>query len=796
MPTLPKAIRYKFIFCLILLFPLLGYTQNDLEEELLEAYEDYAAAPRELAYVHLNKSTYIEGEMLGFTAYIFDKFTKERSKMTTNLYCTISDDKGKVLKKKLIYVEDGLATNVFNIDDSLSTGVYTFKAYTNWMRNFKEANHYQQSFKVIDADNNAVINPDKIKSKDIDLQILGEGGHILYGVTNAVAIIAKNDFGYGIAEATGQIKDNEGVIVSDFKLNNVGIAKAAFIPELGKTYSVEINLFDGKVTEPIEDIAPLGLAMTLTELNNKVNIGLQTNTATYETIKDQIYTLALHNGDEMLLTKFKLSKNRTYALAFSADDLYTGINIFTVFDEQNRPLLERLYFNQKGIKQQKVSGSSIKTSKDSLNIALSLDQLKKDSYASLSVSVLPSETKSYNHNHNILSQIYLQPYVNGPIEKAHLYFEDTNRETKYNTDLLMMSQGWSSYNWDEIFNYDDTFSYPFERGIDMVANVNGEKGEGTYIVYPLENTNTKLFELNKGEKEFTAKMMIPTDDDLFRIGYLKNKDKFKNKPSLYLQFYPSTFADYSLSYTTLTESFTKDDFSVSEPMTVNSWNNVEQLDEVVITTDVKQTRAEKLLNKAVESKVSIINENDRLRGQRIDLYLERLGWQTEFDYFSGTLIIRNPKILRGKNIPQVFLDDALLSDFTPLTFLTTEMVDYIESEFRGLGGGFRGQAGFIKIYTDPNGPARKSADNVVTYKVPLTFDSKKTFYMPKYRFYASSFFKEYGTLGWFPELQPNENGKIRLSLFDTKTPEINLYIEGITNDNEFVSEVITLSTKG
>ncbi len=794
---LPTKIKCSNLFCyIVFLCSFIGYSQNDLEEELLDAYETYAAAPRELAYVHLNKSTYIEGEMLGFTAYIFDKFTKERSKMTTNLYCTISDDKGNVLKKKLIYVEDGLATNVFNIDDSLSTGVYTFKAYTNWMRNFKEANHYQQSFKVIDADNNAVVNPNKIKSESIDLQILGEGGHILYNVTNAVAIIAKNDFGYGIAEATGQIMDNEGTIVSEFKLNGVGIGKTAFTPELGKTYSVEINLSDGKVTENIKDIDPIGIAMTLTDLNDKVAIGFQTNIASYEAIKDHIYTLAIHNGDDMQVTKFKLNESRNHTLAFLNEDLYPGINIFTVFDEQNRPLLERLYFNKKGIKHQRVSQSKIQTAKDSISIALTIEQLKKDVYTSLSVSVLPSDTKSYNHNHNILSQIYLQPYVNGPIEKAHLYFENNDRGTKYNTDLLMMSQGWSSYDWDTVFNYNDTFIYPFERGIDVVANVNGEKGKGTYVIYPLQKSNTKLFELKKGEKEFTAKTIIPTEDDLFRIGYLKNKAKFNNKPSLYLQFYPSTFADYSNAYKTPIEANTKNDYSVNIPISTESWKNIEQLDEVTVTADVEKTRLEKLKNKAINSRVNIIDEYEKLRGARLDLYLERLGWQTQFDYFSGTLSIFNPRINWGNNVPLVYLDDVLLNEFTPLTYIYTNMVDYIEYEWYGTGGGIRGQAGFIKIYTDSDAWRQKAPNNVVTYKVPLTFDSKKKFYTPKYQFYSTSFFKEYGTIGWFPELKPNEKGEVAMRFFNTKTKTINLYIEGITNDNEFISEVITLNTKG
>ena len=112
----------SFIFLTIAISSL-GQTTK-----IIESYEEYSEAPREIAYAHLNKSTYIEGEILGFTAYIFDKFTKESSKMTSNLYCTISDENGDVLKKKLVKVQDGTAVNAFDIDSTLSTGIFTFKA--------------------------------------------------------------------------------------------------------------------------------------------------------------------------------------------------------------------------------------------------------------------------------------------------------------------------------------------------------------------------------------------------------------------------------------------------------------------------------------------------------------------------------------------------------------------------------------------------------------------------------------------------------------------------------------------
>ncbi|NNL83530.1 MAG: hypothetical protein HKP28_09065, partial [Winogradskyella sp.] len=52
---------------LLFFFGLFANAQGEIENQLIDHYEDFSAAPRELVYVHLNKSTYVEGEMLGFT---------------------------------------------------------------------------------------------------------------------------------------------------------------------------------------------------------------------------------------------------------------------------------------------------------------------------------------------------------------------------------------------------------------------------------------------------------------------------------------------------------------------------------------------------------------------------------------------------------------------------------------------------------------------------------------------------------------------------------------------------------
>ncbi|WP_299520604.1 hypothetical protein, partial [Winogradskyella sp.] len=73
---MPKITRIALFFLLANVSVTKSHAQS---EPVVDAYEDYTEAPREIAYVHLNKSTYIKGEMMGFTAYLLDKATKSLS---------------------------------------------------------------------------------------------------------------------------------------------------------------------------------------------------------------------------------------------------------------------------------------------------------------------------------------------------------------------------------------------------------------------------------------------------------------------------------------------------------------------------------------------------------------------------------------------------------------------------------------------------------------------------------------------------------------------------------------------
>lgn len=790
--TLPSLKSFFFFFILITIF-----SNAQDAEEILDNYSDYTEAPREIAYVHLNKSTYVAGEMLGFTAYVFDKYVKEPSKMTKNLYCTISNKDGEVIKKKLLKVENGVVSNVFDIDSLLSTGIFTFKAYTNWMRNFDESNHFQQTFKVIDADNLDEIKPVSPKDIQVDLQLLGEGGHIFYNVSNVIGIVVKNQFGLGIKNAEGKIIDENENIISNFRLNDVGLAKVMLKPEINTKYYVELNANGGLIKEEITGIKAVGMAMSLNKLGTNVVVKLEANPLFYQQFGTDVFKIALHDGGDMQVLEFQLNEKGQIILSYPIKDLFTGMNIFTVFSKENKPLLERLYFNLEDINTTSIEDIKLTKLSDSLTVRGKLNNIDTSKFSNVSISILPSGTKSYNHHNNILSQTYIQPYVNGVIENASQYFKNT-RESNYNLDLLLLTQGWSSYNWSSIFNYNNVFVHPFERGIDAVANINGEN-PGTYVLYPLEASSSQLFELKETDSEFTAKTLFPNEDDLFRIGFIDTKKKgFRKKPSIYPQFYPSKFPDFELKYNTAQEIFTSTIKNSSEIELDKSWNESEQLDEVVVKTSKEYTRAEKLASKAIHSKVNIIDEYTKLRNLRLDLYIQRLGFNTQYDYFSGKLSITNPRVNWGTNVPLVYLNDGLLttssnSDFGLLSFIYMADVDYIEYEHYGVGGGIRGQAGFIKVYTLPNYKNGAKNDNVQTYDVPLRFNTDKTFYVSKYRYYNTTFYKEYGTIDWIPNLKINKDGSFDIKLLNTKN-DFTLFVEGTLNDGTFISQELIIDS--
>lgn len=805
-----NVFRHFYQYLLLVVFiglPITAVAQAN--DQILESFDDYATTAREVIYLHLNKSTFIKGEAIGFTAYVLDKKNKRPSLLTSNLYVSIENSNQTPIVQQLIKVENGVASNAIELDDNFSTGSYIIKAYTNWSRNFQESNFFSSSFEVMDPATDAYVNTEHIETA-IDAQFLPESGHLLANIPNKVGVVLKDTKGFGLGNATGKVLGQKGELLTTFKINSLGIGQFLLKPSPGAKYKVVITHnykdFEFGLNQTIE---PIGLTLSTSQSNNRLFVNVNTNSQSLKYFKGQRLALSFHNGAEMQIENLSFDETTTVSRAFDTRQLPPGITVFTLFNDDQKPIAERLYFNYEGL--DILNSSNVQTAQianDSIAIDLAFQGLASKSFHNISVSVLPEATKSYAHHHNLISYNYLQPYVKGPIENARYYFTDVNEQKAADLDMLLLTQGWSSYNWTKIFNTSNSLPYDFEQGISIKANINNNSSEpSTYMVHAIKDKAPVFFELDEDQKTFQLDYTFVTEEDPIALSVI-DKNEALRPAQLYLQTSPSYIPKLSLKTNPLvTNANYQNKVSFNDnTMTTQSLDDVQSLDEVVITTELEKNRTRlRELNKTSYGLVGIVTETETLSYLYLEDYLInkfRLGLGIRAN---GDAVLLNPRggspnSTRGitpvkgfMGAPmQIFLDGIPLNDFEILRQIPLYQIDYVDVNYSGLGEGARGNNGAIRIYQ-----SNKSSFNSINtktsqvFEVPLTFTSEKTYYTPLYRYRSDDFYKEYGTIGWFPKLQLNQYGKTRIQIQKPLVP-ITLFIEGIDSDGKLIYEEKTL----
>jgi hypothetical protein len=791
-----NATYYKFYYVFLLVFScsfLFGNAQTPNEDKLFESYKNYSKLPRETAYGHLNKSTLIKGESLGFSVYLLDKHTKKSSVLTKNVYCTLQNKSGKIVKNKMILAEKGVASGIFEIDSLFTTGDYIFKAYTNWMRNFDEQNFYVQHIKVIDPDKDLFIKADNSTVFNLDAQFLPEGGHLLRDTKNTVGVVIKDKNGFGIAQLSGTVLDNNGSEITNFTTNTYGICKFEFTPKPLQNYTIKLN--DQKQTSiPLAKAKAKGVTMRLQDIYNTIILVFKTNTATLPSINNKKFKLSISNGVDLKMMDVTFKNKTEIAMFINYNDFYRGINIITLFDQNNTPLLERLYFNHDTISSLKTGITNVTKFKDSLRLKIPISTVNNEQFNSLSISVLPANTKPYNHHHNIISYSYLQPYIKGHIENARYYFTDINNQKKSDLDNLLLTQGWSSYEWNTIFNQAPSNQFQFEDGITVTTNLNSTKGN-TFLFFPLKNTPSFTRTVKEGERNFSTRGLLLTAGEQLKVGVYDEKNRVI-KPNLYAQFSPMEIPSLTNVYNSLnyknTSAFKYDS---SMPILNESWNKIESLDTVLLSTTKEKDRIEKI-KRLNHGTVSVFDDHKRKTTPDLSTFLTSVNWVSMQNLINLTLSIRNGRPLAPP--PVVYLNDMIINDLTFLIDLDMTMIDYIITDKEGLGEGMRGGGGVVKIYTNYMLRIREystSWESSQALDFPLSFSESKRFYTPLYSNYTNNFFQNYGVIDWFPICNSIKNNTIEINVLDTKNKQIMLFIEGVANNGTFISEekIITIN---
>lgn len=791
----------KLLFFSVSILFFIGSNAQVEQSTLMEKIKEHDEIPREMAYLHLNKSTYLEGEQIAFTAYVLNKQILKPSE-ATNLYILIKDENNKVIKEKLVLVEDGTSSNTIRVDSLFTAGNYTISAFTNWMRNFKEQNYFVENIKIIEAESSDE-NTASATTENIDLQFLPESGHLLNGVINTVGVIAKKHDGKGIANAEIRITNDKNQQLAQCKLNRFGIGKFSFIPETGTAYKAEIS-YPGVQSIIYELNVPVernGIILSAITTQEELRLLVKTNPESSRSLKNENYSLLLHNLTESKMYDIDFNDKFSIPFLFNLKDLPPGINTVTLFNSKNNIIAERIFFNYNNLPKTTFKRPNIKASSDSIKIQLktkqALDSMK------VSVSVLPKFSLSDQNNHSITSYLLLQPYIKGAVQQADWYFNEIDKRKVRELDNLLITQGWSTYDWNFVFNKDLKITYQYEDLLKIEGVLNKpDKKNQEFLIHATSTRAPQRISLPGNTKSFIVDDFFHTTESEFKISRVDGNRLLP--ANLFVRFSPNAFPDLYTNPPYIQPDLKENapNINLEQPV-VFFEEGREILDEVLIEKKVDKVkqRERELSKQKVWGQIKVVDYEDITLFRTLANYLNNQpGIRATESAGSMTVSVNSqnglgtPSGLGRSSGPaplrdmQLYLDDIPIGNEFFYQY-PLDLVDYVDINRRGMGGGFMDANGSIRIYSKFTSIYEDSRTiRSQQFDYPVAFSQQKKYYIPKFSNEYGDFFQSYGVIDWKPLLKSDSKGEIS---FKIKKPQVDyqLIIQGISDDGVLIQDV-------
>ncbi|MBW7952514.1 MAG: hypothetical protein H3C56_08170, partial [Chitinophagaceae bacterium] len=404
--------KISITIALVLFFGVKNFAQTENTNSVNTLFENYVTNNfQEKIFVHTDKNFYLSGETIWFKVYNTDAFVNSLSPISKIAYVELIDANNKSLLQVKINIEEGMGNGQLQLPLSLPSGNYLFRTYTNWMKNFSEELAFKKIISVVNVFEKPEVDTAK-KSIEYDVQFFPEGGNLVNNIQSKIAFKAVNNFGKGI-NFQGKIINQTNEVVVAFSPQQLGIGSFVFTPNNSNTYQVII------VTESndtlhynLPTIYESGYVMSVQEKENliKVLVGASKN------FTNENVSLITHNNKKIQINQTQVLQNGTTVFAIDKSLLKEGVNVFTIFDKNNKPVCERLFYKQPEAKYMlntTVNNTQFST-RENVNITVAANDVNKQNIASnLSVAVFKTDSLQPSESLDIQQYYWLTSELKG-----------------------------------------------------------------------------------------------------------------------------------------------------------------------------------------------------------------------------------------------------------------------------------------------------------------------------------------------------------------------------------------------
>lgn len=286
-----------------------------------------------------------------------------------------------------------------------------------------------------------------ITLKKIKIDFFPEGGDMLAGFKNNLAIKAVNEFGKP-ADVDGEILDSEGNRICSFSTFHNGMGNTEFTPVADEDYHAIITRPAGIQTEyEIPQAVEEGHALKIQKSANNIDVTVNS------THREKLSLIGQVRGAVYYSTVLDAQSGENN-FKIDGSVFPAGVLQLTLFDSKGIPLSERLIFTNKD----NLPNVSISTDKEKYNtrekVRASIKVTDKNNQplrGRFSVAVVNDQLLNFadDKQSTLLTSMLLESDLNEKVEDPAFYFSN-NKKADQALDLLMMTSGWRRFSWRNI----------------------------------------------------------------------------------------------------------------------------------------------------------------------------------------------------------------------------------------------------------------------------------------------------------------------------------------------------------
>lgn len=813
----------NFLFSFLLIFPVYLFAQSTQKLQMIEQIVESQGA-YEKVYVHTDRDYFTGGGDVFFKVYLTNASLLQQKAKSKVVYVDLIDVDKNVIQSKTIAIQNGQGIGDFQITSKYKSGNYILRAYTAYMKNFDAAFFFRKTIYIRSVSN--LSSNETNTDKKAVVQFFPEGGDLVNGIPSKIGIKATAENGFG-TQIKGNILDANQQVVHSISTNENGFGQFLLAPTQGQTYTFE-GTYNGQTIKTIlPKVLKEGVVLSLDNSDDEM-ISAQINTNIPTNITNG-YLIGQAMGK--VFFKEKLKNADTNGFELDGYDIPYGILHFTLFDNLGRPRAERLIFNHVGIDNFNVDVSADKAVYEKrTKVQLKLDVYDDDgeileSDLSLSVRSNYLERATAN-NDNIQSYFLLSSDIKGVIENPRTYFRDNEKTTRADLDLLLLTQGWRRFVWQDVLKTPtEKLLYEPEQGLSVSGAITkkGDVSKPVKAVGFLSELSANLsmidFETNLDGKFAIDGLQAATGTEMVLQAAILDKKQQKIKKGSYTlkgsrdidiviaERMPPPVNNKVTTFFNLANQQKENLTSLSNLENISYKNDLAYEDGdfsiEIDSVEVTATKIEKVIE-YYEDGMLYSRPDTRLKfdekvvdpNMHNDVLSILVGKApgVSFDSGTGSIIVRGKKSglsgITQRQSARFMVNGAFVSDGYAMSINPSNIafIDVLRSFSQLTIYGEAGSNGLIMIYLKPPNEQKNAQRKEISGVANFTFkgyDKARTFYSPVYTELnrVTSKADNRVTLHWTPTVQFNEQGEAYVEFFTSdRVGAYDIIIEGLSKD--------------